>query len=86
MTTIADRVKAFLDELATDEAEERVLEYTIREVNGGRRLSEVLKDPFVRNRLSAERVDHVLENPEVLAALEEQISASFQKRDFGFSD
>jgi len=86
VTTIADRVKAFLDELATDEAEERVLEYTIREVNGGRRLSEVLKDPFVRNRLSAERVDHVLENPEVLAALEEQISASFQKRDFGFSD
>ena len=63
-----------------------MLEYTIREVNGGRRLSEVLKDPFVRNRLSAERVDHVLENPEVLAALEEQISASFQKRDFGFSD
>ena len=86
MTTIADRVKAFLDELATDEAEERVLEYTIREVNSGRRLSEVLKDPFVRNRLSAERVDHVLENPEVLAALEEQISASFEKRDFGFSD
>jgi len=86
VTTIADRVKAFLDELATDEAEERVLEYTIREVNSGRRLSEVLKDPFVRNRLSAERVDHVLENPEVLAALEEQISASFEKRDFGFSD
>ena len=86
MTTIADRLKAFLDELATDEAEERVLEYTIREVNSGRRLSEVLKDPFVRNRLSAERVDHVLENPEVLAALEEQISASFEKRDFGFSD
>jgi hypothetical protein len=86
VTTIAERVKEFLDELSTDEAEERVLEYTIREVNNGRRLSAVLEDPFVRNRLSAERVAHVMENPEVLLALEEQISASFQNRDFGFSE
>lgn len=86
MTTIADRLKAFLDELATDEAEERVLEYAIREVKSGRRLSEVLKDPFVRNRLSEERVQHVLENPEILDALEAQIAEAFQTRDFGFSD
>ena len=84
MTTIAERIKALLDDLATDEAEERVVEYVIREVNNGRRLSEVLADPFVRNRLSQERIDHVLENPEVVGALEQQISDSFQKRDFGF--
>jgi hypothetical protein len=86
VTTIAERVKEFLDELSTDEAEERVIEYTIREVNNGRRLSAVLEDPFVRNRLSAERVARVMEHPEVLVALEEQISESFQKREFGFSD
>ena len=84
MTTIAERVKALLDELATDEAEQRVVEYVIREVNNGRRLTEVLQDPYVRNRLSDERVQHVMENPEVLNALEEQITESFQKRDFGF--
>lgn len=86
MTTIAERVKALLDELSTDEAEERVLEYVVREINNGRRLSEVLQDPYVRNRLSAERIDHVMENPEVVTVLEEQITASFQKREFGFSD
>ncbi len=86
MPTIAERVKALLDELATDEAEQRVVEYVIREVNNGRRLSEVLQDPYVRNRLSDERVQHVMENPEVVIALEEQISESFQKREFGFGD
>jgi len=84
--TIAERVKALLDELATDEAEQRVVEYVIREVNNGRRLRDVLLDPYVRNRLSDERVRHVMENPEVVVALEEQISESFEKRDFGFSD
>lgn len=86
MTTIAERIKALLDDLATDEAEERVVEYVIREVNNGRRLSDVLSDPFVRNRLSQERIDHVLENPEVVGALEQQISESFQKREFGFGE
>lgn len=86
MTTIAERIKALLDDLATDEAEERVVEYVIREVHNGRRLTDVLADPFVRNRLSEERIEHVLENPEVVGALEQQISESFQKRDFGFAD
>ena len=86
MPTIAERVKALLDELATDEAEQRVVEYVIREVNNGRRLRDVLLDPYVRNRLSDERVRHVMENPEVVEALEEQISESFRKHDFGFPD
>lgn len=86
MPTIAERVKALLDELATDEAEQRVVEYVVREVNNGRRLRDVLLDPYVRNRLSDERVRHVMENPEVVVALEEQISESFEKRDFGFTD
>ena len=84
MATIAERIKALLDEMATDELEERVVEYVIREVNNGRRLTEVLVDPYVRNRLSEERINHVLENPDVVAVLEQQISESFQKRDFGF--
>lgn len=84
MATIAERVKALLDELATDEAEQRVVEYVIREVHNGRRLTEVLNDPYVRNRLSEERLQHVLENPEVVIALEEQITESFEKREFGF--
>jgi hypothetical protein len=84
--TIAERVKALLDELASDEAEQRVVEYVIREVNNGRRLRDVLLDPYVRNRLSEERVQHIIENPEVVVALEDQIAESFRKRDFGFPD
>lgn len=84
--SISEKLKEFLDDLATDAVEERVVEYVIREVQNGRKLSEALNDPYVRNRLSEERLAKVLENPEVVAALEEQISASFAKREFGFSD
>ena len=86
MATIQDRLRQFLNEIATDAVEERVVEYVIREVHNGRRLTEALNDPYVKNRLSEERSTRVLENPEIAAALEEQIAESFQRREFGFGD
>ena len=86
MASISDKLREFMDDLATDALEERVIEYVIREVRNGRRLSEALKDPYVKNRLSDERLADVLETPEVVSALEEQIAGSFQKREFGFKD
>ena len=79
-------IKQFMDDLATDVVEERVVEYSIREVRNGRKLAEVLTDPYVKNRLSEDKVAHVLENPELVSAIEEQISEAFRTKDFGFSD
>lgn len=84
MPTLAEKLQRFMDELATDAVEERVVEYVIKEVQNGRKLSEALKDPYVKNRLSDEKLAKVLESPEVVNALEAQISESFKKREFGF--
>ncbi len=84
--SISDNLKGFLDDLAADAVEERVVEYVIREVHNGRKLSETLQDPYVKNRLSEERLERVLSNPEVVGALEEQIAASFRSQEFGFKD
>lgn len=84
--SISDNLRDFLDDLATDAVEERVVEYVIREVHNGRKLTEALVDPYVKNRLSEERLERVLSNPEVVSALEEQIAASFQKHEFGFTE
>ncbi|MHB8760862.1 MAG: hypothetical protein ACYC6J_00485 [Coriobacteriia bacterium] len=84
MPGVADKIQTFLNEIAVDAVEERVVEYVIREVHNGRRLTDALQDPYVKNRLSEERLAGVLENPEVAAALEEQISLAFKTKDFGF--
>ncbi|MCE5202992.1 MAG: hypothetical protein ABFC80_08405 [Coriobacteriales bacterium] len=83
MATLAEKIQAFLDEMAIDAVEERVVEYVIREVRNGRKLTDALKDPYVKNRLNEEKLAHVLENPEVVTVLEEQIAQSFKRRDFG---
>ncbi len=86
MASVADKIHEFLNEISIDGVEERVVEYVIREVNSGRRLTDALADPYVKNRLSEERLVKVLENPEVLSALEVQIAESFKTQEFGLLD
>jgi hypothetical protein len=84
--TIGESIQRFLDEIAVDAVEERVVGYVIREVRNGRKLAEALKDPYVRNRLSEEKLAGVLNNPEVISALEAEIVNAFEKQDFGFTE
>jgi hypothetical protein len=85
-SSINEHIKQLFQDMATDPVEERVIEYVIREVHNGRRLMEVINDPYVRNRLSDEKVQNVLENPEVVDALEAEIKTAFQAPDIGFSN
>lgn len=85
-SSINDRIKKLFEEMATDPVEERVVEYVIREVHNGRRLMDVINDPYVRNRLSDAKVQNVLENPEVVDALEQEIQTAFQAPEVGFSN
>jgi hypothetical protein len=84
-SSINERIRHFFDDLATDPVEERVVEYVVREVHNGRRLMEVIDDPFVKNRLSAEKVENLLQNAEVVDALEAEIHSAMQKPDIGLS-
>lgn len=49
--------------------EERIAAYVIREHDRGRRLNEVLDDPYVRNRESEAEIARLLDRPEVVEAL-----------------
>lgn len=85
MSSINDSIKQFFSDMASDVVEERVVEYVIREVHNGRRLMEVIEDPYVRNRMSEDKRTHILENPEIVDALEQEIRATITPPDLGFS-
>jgi hypothetical protein len=48
---------------------DRVAAYVIREHERGRALSEILDDPYVRNRTTPQERDRLLDRPEVIRAL-----------------
>jgi len=60
---------------ATKGAEERVAIYIVREHQRGRSLSDILGDPYVRNHVTDRELARVLERPEVVHALGDDIVA-----------
>ena len=60
---------------ASKSGEERVATYVVREHRRGRSLSDILDDPYVKNRCTEREVARVLERPEVVHALGDDIRA-----------
>lgn len=85
MSNINDRIRHFLEELSSDPLEDRIVEYVVREAHKGRLITDVINDPYVKNRLNDQKRDDVLENPEVLKALDAEIKAAFKSPDIDFS-
>jgi hypothetical protein len=62
--------------------EERVAVYVIREHDRGRTLDDILDDPYVRNRLSPAEVARLLDRPDVIKAIGDDMAEAV-KRDLG---
>jgi len=58
--------------------EQYLAQYVVRECSRGRSLEEVLGDPYVRNRSTADRRARLLERPEVIAAIGENTVAEMK--------
>jgi hypothetical protein len=65
---------------ARSSKEERIAAYVIREHDLGRRLDEIVEDPYVRNRVTQTELARLLERPEVVEALGHATVAEAQGR------
>ncbi|MCK4777996.1 MAG: hypothetical protein KAS39_06415 [Actinomycetia bacterium] len=73
----------FFEELSLNLVEERVINYTLKELQNGKRLRNIIEDPYVKNRIPEEKISHIIENPQIIEAVEEEINKTF-KKDFNF--
>jgi hypothetical protein len=53
--------------------DDRVSSYVIREHDRGRSLTEILEDPYVRNRTTPQERERLLDRPEVIRAIGEDV-------------
>ncbi|HEX3455678.1 MAG TPA: hypothetical protein VHS03_13705 [Gaiellaceae bacterium] len=60
---------------ATRGAEEQVAVYLVREHKRGRSLTDIVDDPYVRNRCTERDLARVLERPEIIQAFGDDIVA-----------
>ena len=78
------RISGFLRNLfsflgATSSREERVAAYVIREHGRGRDLDDIFDDPYVLNRLSPGEIARLLERPDVVKAIGDELAEAARK-------
>ena len=73
---LGDAIKGAFSFLSSrSQSEERVTQYLLREHHRGRAVAEILEDPYVTNRLNPEQVKRILDQPEVIHALGNDVAA-----------
>jgi hypothetical protein len=73
---LVDAIKGAFSFLSSrSQSEERVTQYLLREHHRGRAVAEILEDPYVTNRLNPEQVKRILDRPEVIHALGNDVVA-----------
>jgi len=73
---LVDAVKGAFSFLSSrSQSEERVTQYLLREHHRGRPVSEILEDPYVTNRLNPEQIKRILDRPEVIHAIGNDVVA-----------
>jgi hypothetical protein len=63
----------------SDAGHKRLIEYVVRQLNGGRTLDEVMEDPYVTNRSDAIARRALLDEPEVVTAASEEALAGLRQ-------
>jgi len=84
--TLGEAIQRYLEEMQLDVSEDRLMNYIVREVHLGRKLSEVVSDPYVENRVDKDQLGRLLENKEVIEAVEDELEKAFSRRDFKFAE
>ncbi len=64
---------------ARSSAEDRIVAYVVREHARGRTLAEILDDPYVRNRCSDQQRARLLDNPDIVHAVGDDVIAETRR-------
>lgn len=77
---VVPAIQRLFEGLGVDIVEERVLRFVIQEIHDCKSLEEALAEPYVVNNTTEAWRREILERPELVKAVEEEIRKAFSRR------
>ena len=71
-------IQRLFEDMGVDVVEERMIRFIVQEIHNGKSLEEALDEPYVRNNTSSDWRKEILERPEVVRAVEEEMQKVFK--------
>lgn len=70
-------IQRLFEDMGVDVVEERMIRFIVQEIHNGKTLEEAMKEPYVMNNTSSDWRKEILERPEVVRAVEEEMEKTF---------
>ena len=75
---VASAVQRLFESLGVEIVNERVLSFILQEIHDGKSLTEAMAEPYVLNNSTETWRREILERPELIKAVEEEVQKRFQ--------
>lgn len=70
-------IQRLFEDMGVDVVEERMIRFIVQEIHNGKTLEEAMEEPYVRNNTSSDWRKEILDRPEVVRAVEEEMEKTF---------
>lgn len=79
-------IQHLFEDMGVDVVGERMIRFIVQEIHDGKTLEEALHEPYIVNNTSPEWRKEILERPEVIKAVEEEMEKTFESKEGSGSD
>lgn len=73
ISKMVSAIQHLFQDMGVEVAEERVIQFIVQEIHGGSTLQEALDEPYVVNNTSPEWRREILDRPEIIKAVEDEM-------------
>ena len=77
-TKLVRAIQHLFEDMGVDVVEERVLRFILQDIHCGKTLKEALDEPYVLNNTKPAWRREILERPEVIKAINEEVEKTFE--------
>lgn len=74
---IVNAIQHLFEDMGIGVVEERVIQFIVQDIHSGKTLEQALSEPYVVNNTSPQWRREVLERPEIIKAVEEELEKAF---------
>lgn len=77
ISKMVNAIQHLFQDMGVEVAEERVLQFIVQEIHAGKSVEEAMNEPYVANNTSPEWRREILDRPEIIKAVEEEMEKVF---------
>ncbi len=76
---VVNAIQRLFEDMGVEVVEDRMVRFIVQEIHNGKSLEEAMNEAYIQNNTSAEWRRQILDRPEIVKAVEEELAKAFDE-------